>query len=385
MKVSASIFGRFYFFDLAAQFKKKGSLVQLITSHPYFQAKEWHLEKNQVRSITILGVVNRLLAKFKLSNGSSEVILKKLYGYFSRLVIDTDIDVFIFFAGNGFNSKLIKKLKKENVICIAEEGSSHMMEQIQLLEEENRRNGIIGQPIQPSALLKETLLEYELADYIAVPSSFVKRTFIKQGICESKLFINPYGVDLRNFHQVGKDDDVFRVIFCGGLKLRKGAHYLLQAIFELGIADIEFWHIGTISKEMEPYVEKYKSSKIIYKGSQPQTELYKFYSQGSVFVLPSIEEGLSLVQLEAMACGLPLICSTNTGGEDLITEDGQEGFVVPIRDVEAIKDKIKFLYNNPDKCRDMGYAAKQKVTDGFSWDNYGDRYHSFLQKVISKK
>ena len=385
MKVSVSIFGRFYFFDLAAQFKKKDSLVQLITSHPYFQVKKWGIERNQTRSIALLGIVNRLLAKFNLSSGSSEVLLKKLYGYFSYVVIDKDIDAFIFFAGNGFNSRLIKKLKKENVICIAEEGSSHMIEQIQLLDEENRLNGIARQSIQPSALLKETLLEYELADYIAVPSSFVKRTFIKQGICESKLFLNPYGVDLRNFRQVRKDDDVFRVVFCGGLKLRKGSHYLLQAIFELEIEDIEFWHIGAISKEMEPYIEKYKSSKIIYKGPQPQAELHKFYSQGSVFVLPSIEEGLSLVQLEAMACGLPLICSTNTGGEDLITEDGQEGFVVPIRDVGAIKDKLRFLYSNPDKCKAMGLAAKQKVADGFSWDDYGDRYYSFLHKAIAKK
>ena len=112
-----------------------------------------------------------------------------------------------------------------------------------------------------------------------------------------------------------------------------------------------------------------------------QSKLYKMFSQCNVFCIPSLEEGMALVQLQAMACGLPLICSTNTGGDDLISEDGREGFVIPIRSVSAIKEKIQFLYDNPTKCRAMGLAAKERVIKGFSWDDYGKRYVDFLNKI----
>ena len=65
-----------------------------------------------------------------------------------------------------------------------------------------------------------------------------------------------------------------------------------------------------------------------------QERLAELMSTSHVMVLPSIEEGLALVQGQAMACGCPVIASTNTGAEDLFT-DGVEGFVVPIRDPEG--------------------------------------------------
>ena len=56
------------------------------------------------------------------------------------------------------------------------------------------------------------LLEYELADYISIPSSFVKKTFLEQGIEKNKLLINPYGVDLLEFRQIKKEDNIFRIM-----------------------------------------------------------------------------------------------------------------------------------------------------------------------------
>jgi glycosyltransferase involved in cell wall biosynthesis len=112
-----------------------------------------------------------------------------------------------------------------------------------------------------------------------------------------------------------------------------------------------------------------------------------FFGSTSGMPLPllitSIEEGFAMVQFQAMACGLPLICTTNTGGEDLITNDGEEGFVIPIRDVDAIKEKILYLFNNPNIAKKMGQSAKIKVRDNFSWDDYGNRYVENLRKITS--
>ena len=89
--------------------------------------------------------------------------------------------------------------------------------------------------------------------------------------------------------------------------------------------NFELWHVGVIDNEMKPYIEKFKSKKIVFKGTQRQEELYKFYSQGSVFILPSIQDGFGMVIFQAMACGLPVILSENTGAYDVITKDGEEG------------------------------------------------------------
>ena len=92
-----------------------------------------------------------------------------------------------------------------------------------------------------------------------------------------------------------------------------------------------------------------------------------------------------MVIFQAMACGLPVILSENTGGYDAITKDGEEGFVIPIRDVEAIKEKIWYLYNNQDIAREMGQKAKIKVSNGFSWEDYGNRYIKNLEEIYANK
>ena len=284
---------------------------------------------------------------------------------------------------SGSSLETIIEAKKQSKIFILERGSSHYSYQMNILKEEYNKYGL--DYIQNYLSWQRELLEYELADYISIPSSFVKRTFLEQGFDKNKLLVNPYGVDLKEFQQIPKEDKVFRIIFAGGGNLRKGYHYLLQAFYELNLPNAEVWHLGNVNNEIKLFLDKYKTDKWILKGHIPQNELYKYYSQGSVFVMPSLEEGFAMVQFQAMVCGLPLICTTNTGGEDLITKDGEEGFVVPIRDVEALKEKILYLYENQDIAKEMGQKAKQKVENGFTWDNYGDRYYNNLKEIYDKK
>lgn len=97
----------------------------------------------------------------------------------------------------------------------------------------------------------------------------------------------------------------------------------------------------------------------------------------------SIEEGMAMVQCQAMACGLPLICSINTGGADLIGDDEKAGFVIPIRDVNALKERILFLYENQEYCRAMGQTAKQRISQGYTWADYGNRYAENIRRMSS--
>jgi glycosyltransferase involved in cell wall biosynthesis len=96
-------------------------------------------------------------------------------------------------------------------------------------------------------------------------------------------------------------------------------------------------------------------------------------------VLPSVEEGSALVTYEAMACGLPLIVTPNTGA---VARDGVDGFVIPARDVGALQEKILYLYEHGDERRRMAESARQYVLENFTWDDYGDRIVSAYSKMI---
>jgi glycosyltransferase involved in cell wall biosynthesis len=82
-----------------------------------------------------------------------------------------------------------------------------------------------------------------------------------------------------------------------------------------------------------------------------------------------------------MACGLPVIVTENVGARDLV-EEGKNGFVVPIRSPEAIAERLRFLYQNPEVARSMGEHARATVLDGYSWQDYGDRLASFVKGTV---
>jgi len=77
-----------------------------------------------------------------------------------------------------------------------------------------------------------------------------------------------------------------------------------------------------------------------------------------------------------------VICTTNTGGGDIIRE-GRDGFIVPIRDVEAIKEKILYFYENPEACRTMGESARRRVQAGFSWADHAHKMIAAYQKILN--
>ena len=249
----------------------------------------------------------------------------------------------------------------------------------EILQEEYGILGIKKKVLDPR-LEDLCIREYSSADYISIPSSFAMKSFLAKGTPSDKLLVTPFGVDFAEFRRIPKEDKLFRVIFVGNGSIRKGLHYLLRAVSGLKLRNFETWVISGISEEMKPYMARYKDC-YRYLGTVSFYKLYQYYSQGSVFVLPSIEEGMALVLLQAMACGLPVICTPNTGGEDII-RNAVEGFIVPIRNPQAIREKILYLYEHPEALGEMAEAAYRRAHNDFSWQQYGQRMILNYKKII---
>ncbi len=383
MNITISVLGRFHLFQVAKQLQDRGCLRRLITSYPAFETVKYGLDRRHLKSLVLHEIHNRISVKFPDSLRALIDPQYQVFEFFDRHAawhIPRDTDIFMGLSSGALHS--LRRAKKLGAVTVLERGSSHMLAQKSLLSEEYERLGLKRVVVHPKVVDKE-LAEYREADYILVPSQYVKRTFLEQGIAESKLIHNPYGVNLTEFYPVPKEDRIFRVIHCGNASIRKGMHYLLQAFSELNLANAELWLVGPVPAEITPFLKKFASPAIIAKGAFPQRELSRILSQGSVFCLASLEEGLATVQAQAMACGLPVVITTNTGGEDIV-RPGVDGFIVPIRDVAALKEKILYFYEHPEALRAMGASALQRVQQGFTWTDYADRLIQRYRRLLAE-
>jgi glycosyltransferase involved in cell wall biosynthesis len=379
VRVTLSVKGRFHAFHLAREIQRHGYLNRMITSYPAFKAVEYGVERDKVQSLVIYegDRIWRRAPGFVTGYLNPQYLVSDLFDIHASRHVPENTDIFV--GWSSFSLHSLRRAKRLGAKTIVERGSSHMLHQRDILLEEYDRFGLMAQVAHPKIVEKE-LAEYAEAEYVSVPSQYVKETFLQRGVSEDRLIHVPYGVDLAHFYPVPKQDNVFRVIHCGTISIRKGVHYLLQAFSELKLPHAELWLIGSMTDEIRPFLANF-SAAVFHKGPFPESELYRYYGQGSVLCLASIEEGLAMVQPQAMACGLPVICTTNTGGEDIVC-DGQDGFVVPIRDVEALKEKILFFYENPDASKEMGYSAQQRVKSNFTWADYGNRIVGEYRRIL---
>jgi starch synthase len=137
-----------------------------------------------------------------------------------------------------------------------------------------------------------------------------------------------------------------------------------------------------VQEDLRTVLPNCPQENVEFLGAVPQSRLVELMSTSQALVLPSIEEGLALVQAQALACGCPVICSTNTGGEDLFS-DGVEGFIVAIRDPEAITAKLQQLADDPLLQAKMRAAALARVHAIGGWTEYGDRWERLLQNLTA--
>ena len=206
------------------------------------------------------------------------------------------------------------------------------------------------------------------------------------GVSKRKLRLAPYGVNLEKFHPCGSPPlDEFRVVFVGGACIRKGIRYLLESFWKLKHPRKHLTLAGTVSNEvLKNLTPLQHDANITILGHVPQAEIKKLLSVSHVMVLASIEEGLACVQAQALACGCPIIASQHTGADgDIFFEHGKEGFIVPIRNSEAIAERLQMLADCPDVRSAMSENALRRVKSVAGWNEYGSRMYAVFSELRS--
>ena len=208
--------------------------------------------------------------------------------------------------------------------------------------------------------------EYDTAGYLILESEFTRDTFLAQGFPAGKLVLLPRGVDTVRFRplEAPRPDRPFRVVFFGPLGVRKGTRYLLDAWSKLKLRDAELVMLGSVQADLQSVVERIAAADPTIRLVGFVKDYVRFYHDSSVFVLPSLSEGSAKTTYEAMACGLPVIVTPNAGS---VARDGEDGFLVPPKDSEALQEKLLKLYEDRGMRETMGRNARKRI-EMFTWD-----------------
>jgi starch synthase len=381
MQVVLATSGKFHTFDLARQMHQRGMLRAIYTGYPCFKLRNEALPSSLIHSFPFFCLAFNVAGRVTQSQRIIRDLVWRSLDTVDRYAcaILPPCDVFVGLSCSGLYTG--QKAQRRGGVYICDRGSSHIRFQDQILVEEyaRHRQSFIG--VDPRVVSKEER-EYAAADMITVPSTFVKRSFLTMGVAESKLRVIPYGVSLTRFHPVGEPDpDYFDVLFVGAASVRKGVRYLLEGFEALAHPRKRLTFVGAVLPEIKPLIAEFgQRLPITCRGHVPQPALKEIMSRSHVLVMPSIEEGLALVQAQAMACGCPVIGTTNSGAEDLL-RDGVEGFVAPIRDAGAIAERLQRLADDPSLRLRMSQACLTRVQSFGGWDQYGDQMAALFSEL----
>lgn len=383
MRIVQTVFGVFHHFDLARELDRRGHLERIYSTWPWRRVRREGVPKDKVSTFPWVHTPEFLLRRV----GLLPRVLDDFSGYMNALSFDEyvtrslpECDALIGISGSSLKAGRLLQSRGGKFIC--DRGSSHQRYQEQIVSDEFRRWGVSSPVSDPRDTAREEEI-YAMADGITVPSSFAARSFTAMGVNPAKVHTIPYGVRLERFQPTAEPPaDRFELLFVGSVGLRKGVPYLLEAFARLKHPHKRLRVVGSLSREFPPVLERLPKHNVEFLGLQPQETVARMMSESHLLVLPSIEEGLALVQGQALACGCPVLATTNTGGEDLF-DDGVEGFIVAIRDADALLQRMERVAGDAGLQQQMRAAGLERVKRIGGWEAYGDSWESLLTSIVN--
>ncbi len=334
-----------------------------------------------VKRVWLPEIAQKLTRKLGGTSEQSNWIHNELFARQAALRMER-ADALHFVSSVGLEAA--RKAKRNSALCICDIRMEHPDFQGEILVEEGKQLGV-DVDVPGSSYKHRMLAELETADYLVCPSTYAKRTFVDRGMDARKIFVCPYGVDTDAFtadKRSARDPQAeFVILFLGNVCMRKGVHYLLEGFKRAALTNSRLVLAGPIDPGFRAILQRYDG---LFEavGPVPKLQVPKYYQQADVFALPSLADAYPLVAIEAMGSGVPLIVSENTGTADVVREVGN-GFVVPIRDADAIAARLTWLHANREQCIEMGARGCQR-TERLSWAHYEDSLAGFYKTIFAK-
>ena len=196
-------------------------------------------------------------------------------------------------------------------------------------------------------------------------------------IPEERIEIIKYGIDNTKFKPGTPGQKKENIaLFVGRGSLPKGFDTFIEAAKMIKGKAVA---VATqVPKDILRIADKLKNVEI--KSGLSEQELIETYQSATVFVMPSLSEGAPLTTLEAMASGLPVVCTTEGGGDYI--EDGYSGFIFDFKNAEQLSEKVNYLFDHPDKATEFGKRNRQKVDTEFTLKTVADKFVEIYKKLV---
>lgn len=288
----------------------------------------------------------------------------------------------VFWGWSGCSLRALKAAKGIGIRALLERGSTHCEWQRDVVGKQFDKQGMSHLFSYPDSMTSYDKAEYGIADRICVPSKFVARTFPQFGVPESKLVLNPYGVDVSYWSKCDvatRPTVPFTFLYVASIGLRKGIHDLLEAWKLADLRHATLLFVGGVSREAQNLMKNLPPT-VELRGFASHEEIRQIMSRCHAYVLPSYEEGLARSVLEAAAAELPPIITKETGATDVL-EDGRDCWVVPSGQTTVLASTLKSVAANPQEAARRGEKASLAVRD-FTWEAYGDRCANLLAGIL---
>ena len=367
MRINIAASHRFHLLDLARELEKLGHDVRFYSYVPTKRAMQFGLKKENCHWFwwaVPFFVLDKIFPGKRFPASIRKWLMDMYLSIFMR-----NADILIALSGNYV--KALRSAKAKGQIVILERGSKHIIEQKSILENiPNLRNKM---PIPQINVIRE-LQGYQIADFIAVASNHVVESFEKHNYPLNKIYRNPYGVELKMFYPKNNIQKQYDIIMVGGWSYQKGCDLIVEVMKNTSFT---FLHVGSIVD-----VEFPKLLNMKHVDAVNQTELIDFYSKAKVSVLASRQEGLAMVQAQAVACGLPLVCTKHTGGEDLKEYLPIKEQIVVMNDVDtqSLLKSIEIALGVHESNIDFSDNLKA-LKESLTWEAYAKRYSDFLGSI----
>lgn len=373
-RIAIATSGRFHVLDLARELAQLGFNVTLYSMLPAGRAARFGLEKRHHRSLLPLVapvVVWERLAPRLAPEKQSWIAVRAFDEAVTWLL--RPCDVFICMSGI-FVRAAVRARRAYDAQIWLERGSHHIQTQGEIL-------GGLSEGFRPHPdIVERELIGYREADRIVVPSRHVAESFERDPVAARKLFVNPYGTSLEMFPQVGPASrlDRLALIFVGTWSRRKGCDVLERVI--RASEGVVLRHVGRIGDYQFPTGDP----RFEHCDAVDQIALAPLYGAAHAFVHASPDEGLSVVQAQSLAAGLPLICTDRTGGADLAHTPALRAriTVVPHDDEDALREAILALRDAVRDGRKLPLLSDEDRKT-LSWSAYARRYADELAKSLS--
>jgi len=285
---------------------------------------------------------------------------------------------------DGQSLSTIRAARRASILTVLNQTTGFVLKAIETYREEARLHPEFGDSLSshlPVSSLTFMRDEAREAEHVLVPSDFVRDTLLEQGVDRARINFLPYGVDVERFQPAWTPDPRgrFRILYVGNVGQKKGIKYLLEAVKRLGRSDITLTLVGRLvgsGAGLAPYRPLFRHLPHV-----PYLQVHEMFRNADLFIYPSLHEGSAFANLEAMAAGLPVITTHNAGS---VVRDGMDGFIVPIRDPDAIAAGIERLRKDPDKRAAMARSARARA-EQFTWTRYGDDLDRLLRKFAGAR